>query len=171
MSNTLTKEILVDAIQKSKATTISGVWKYLGHKSAISGSQGKRIRGLVPNHLELLEANKNGTLVKAEKTQVKAEETQVKAVTQVPKTHTPKKGKGPGGFRAGSNYAVLFEEGNKGYATRDELITRVAKITGKEERLVKFGLKTVMQYPNHKSNNGRARIDEYAGKIRILPAN
>ena len=162
MSETLTKEILVDAIQKSKETTISGVWKYLGHKSVISGSQGKRIRELIPNHLELLEANKKGTIVNADKTQVEI-------VAKVSETHIPTKEKSAGGFRDGSNYAVLFTEGNKDYITKKELITRVAKLTNRSEVLVGYDY-GVMGSKKSKSN-GRANIDRTTvpGKIKIVP--
>jgi len=178
MSVTLTKEILVEAIQKSKATSISGVWKYLGHNSAISGGQSKRIKELVPNHLELLEANKNGTVIAAEKiaqpvTQVaqpvaQAPE-QVTATAKTIKPSAPKKAKGPGGFRASSHYAILFAEGSKTFADKSELITRVAKITGRSETLVKYDL-DVMKYTKSKTNGGRARLEEKNGKIKIVPA-
>lgn len=172
MSDTLTKELLVDAIQKSKATTISGVWRYLGHKSSISGSQGKRIRELVPNHLELLEANKNGTLVQAKKTPVTVVQAEKTPVTVVKDSTTPapKKEKGAGGFRNGSNYAVLFAEGNKEHVTRDQLVARVAKLTNRSEKLVMFDY-YVMSNKTHKSNGGRAMIDETSvtGKVKIVP--
>lgn len=172
MSETLTKEILVNAIQKSKATTISGVWKYLGHKSAISGGQSKKIKELVPNHMELLEANKNGTVVAAEKIAQPAAPAIATKVAVPAKTTTPAETKetGAGGFRAGSNYAILFAEGNKGYTTKAELLARVAKITGRPEKLVGFDY-GVMGSANSKSNGGRAMIDKKTvpGKVKIVP--
>jgi hypothetical protein len=166
---------------KSKATTISGIWKALGHTSAISGGQGKKIRELVPNHLQLLEHNR-GVVSTAEKTAqpvtqvaqpVAQAPEQVTATAKAPKTHAPKitieKAKGPGGFRAGSHYAILFAEGSKTFADKSELITRVAKITGRSETLVKYDL-DVMKYTKSKTNGGRARLEEKNGKIKIVPA-
>jgi len=181
MSEVLTKETLVKAIAESKATTISGVWRHLGHQSAISGGQSKRIKELVTNYMELLEANKNGTVVTAEKTvqpiQVAQpvaqapEQVTVKApkTPKTSKTSAPKKAKGPGGFRAGSHYAILFAEGSKAFADKSELITRVAKITGRSETLVKYDL-DVMKYTKSKTNAGRTRVEEKNGKIKIVPA-
>ena len=173
----MTKESLTEAIKKSKATTISGLWKALGHKSAISGSQGKKIRELVPNHQELFEANKKGDLaVKEESNQVavaqKEDATTKEIIAPKAKKVTVKKEK-VGGFRAGSNYAVLFAEGSKEFIDRDELIAKVAKLTGREETLVAFDL-TVMDYPSHTSNKYRTDIEPYdkshkAGLIKIVP--
>lgn len=182
MSEKLTKEKIIDVISKSKTTTISGIWKYLGHSSAISGGQGKKIRELVPNYLQLLEANKKGTLVTAEKTAEKTEapvtvpvQPAVATVTPAAEPGVPKKAvkkedkpKGAGGFRANTGYAILFAEGSKGFADPDELIKRVAKIKGKEERLVRYDLETVMYYPSHPSNRGRADVEEKDGKIKII---
>jgi hypothetical protein len=170
MSTVLTKEILIDAIQKSKATSISGVWKHLGHKSAISGSQGKKIRELVPNHLELFEANKKGITIAASKT-AQPLATTVKMVKTVKTAKTPK-AKGAGGFREGSHYAILFAEGNKGYTTMAELIAKVAKLTNRPEKLVKFDY-YVMSNKTHKSNGGRAMIDTESvpGKVKIVAQN
>jgi hypothetical protein len=164
MSKVLTKEILIDAIQKSKATSISGIWKQLGHKSAISGSQGKKIRELVPNHLELFEANKKGITIVANKTVQPLVKT-----TKVVKTPKTPKAKGAGGFREGSHYAILFAEGNKGYTTMAELIATVAQLTNRPEKLVKFDY-YVMSNKTHKSNGGRAMIDTEGvpGKVKII---
>ncbi len=152
----LTKEGLVEAIQKSKATTVSGLWKYLGHKSAISGSQSKKIKELVPNHEELFSANKTGTVVEAEKTPVE--------------TNAPASKEKVGGFRNGTHYAILFAEGNKGFIDRKELITKVAQLTGRPEKLVKYDY-GVMQCTAHKSNRNRAKvIEDSEGKVRIVAA-
>lgn len=174
--NTMTKETLIDAFQKSKATTITGVWRYLGHKSAISGRQTSQIRKLVPNYMELLKSNQNATNIKAEKTPTTGQVPTVvtppvvtpPVASQVEKT-TNKKPKGAGGFRNGSNYSVLFAEGNKDFIALNELVDKVAKLTNRTEKLVMFDY-YVMCNTQHKSNGGRAKVEEKDGKIRIVSA-
>ena len=161
----LTKEVIEDAIVKSKATSISGVWKALGHQSNISGGQGRKIKELLPNCLELLEQNK-GVVATAEKTvQPVAKVVTPKIVNS--KVVREKKAKGAGGFRAGSSYETLYTEGNKSYATRDELVSRVAKITGKTEKVILFSF-YVMSNTTHKSNGGRAKVIEQGDKVKIV---
>ena len=167
MSTVLTKEVIVDVIAKSKATSISGIWKALGHSSAISGGQGKKIRELVPNHLELFKANKNG-VIPAEKTvQPQTTPALVAKATKAPKIT---KVKGAGGFRDGSGYASLFAEGSKGYTTKAELLGKVAKLTGKTEVQVAFAY-GVMGSIDHPSNKKRAMLDRntVAGKVKVVP--
>lgn len=171
MSGTMTKEILVDAIQKSKATSISGVWKYLGHASAISGSQSRKIKELVPNCLELIEKNK-GVFTAAEKTVQSVAKVVTPKIAKTPKTQAPKKVPGAGGFRQNSGYAALFAEGSKSYTTKEELIAQVSKITGKSEVKVTFDY-GVIGSPASKSNGSRAMLDRTTvpGKVKVIPYN
>jgi len=173
MSEVMTKEALVEAFQKSKAVTISGVWRYLGHKSAISGSQSKRIKELVPNYMSLLEDSKNGITVQSEKIPVAVQEVKtttesvVAEVAAPKKTYYVKKAKGAGGIRAGSCLEILFREGSKDFIALDELLEKVAKIKGKSKAKVKNDF-TSMNYPNHTNNRGRADVVEKDGKIKII---
>jgi len=162
----LTREALTEAIRKSKATTVTAVWRYMGNQAKISGSQAKMIRQLVPDHAELFKANLNGTNVAGEKTPVAPAEAVV--VAPAKKSYYIPKAKGAGGFRAGSCLELLFKEGSKEFLTRDELVARVAKIKNKSEHLVLFDFRTTMPYPHHPNNRGRASVIEKDGKIKVV---
>jgi hypothetical protein len=171
-SNVLTKDVLVKAFQDSKATSISGVWKHLGHHSAISGSQSKRIKETVPNYLQLIEVNK-GLVSTAVKTPVvKTVKVAVVEVAKTTKAVRVPKVKGAGGFRQSSNYATLFAEGSKNYVTKEELIAQVSKITGQSMEKTTFNY-GVIGSPYSKSNGRRAMLDRWTveGKIKVVPYN
>ena len=179
MSETLTREKIVEVIAKSKAKTITEIWRGLGHKSAIGGGTAKKIRSLVPEHLQMLDANRNGTIVKAEKTPtVKAEVTSVKVAVTPETVPAKKKGayvkkqKGAGGFRKGSCLEILFIEGSKDFIAKDELFARVAAIMDKSVEKVAKAFDVTMPYPHVKNNAGRADLvaesDKKGSRIKII---
>lgn len=154
---TLTTETLTAAINKSHAKTISELWRFLGHKSAISGSQSKKIRELVPTADALLAANKAGKPV------------QVVAAAKAPTTNVTK-GTKIGGYRAGSDYATIYAEGNKGFTDVDAFITHVAKVLGKAEKLVRYSYYVVAPKKidaKSPSNRGTHLVNEN-GTLRIV---
>lgn len=75
------------------------------------------------------------------------------------------------GFRSNSHYGILVREGSRAYVLRDDLINKVANLTGRSKKLVLFDY-YVISLPSHKSNNGRTKVDStsVAGKIKIIPA-
>jgi hypothetical protein len=70
-------------------------------------------------------------------------------------------------FRVGTLYASLFNEGNKGYVEKNELIKKVAELTGKSEKVVNFAF-AVLKSPQHRSNKKRSTIIEENGKIKLI---
>jgi hypothetical protein len=65
-------------------------------------------------------------------------------------------------------YETLFTEGNRGYITKDELIRKVAKMTGKPEKVVGYAYQ-VLKNPNHPSNMGRTTALNEADKVKLIP--
>jgi hypothetical protein len=70
-------------------------------------------------------------------------------------------------YRPTSMYGVLYVEGSRGYIARDELIKKVAKLTGKSEKLVGFGFQ-VLRSPTHRSNKNRSTVIEEDGRIKLI---
>ena len=70
-------------------------------------------------------------------------------------------------YRPGTLYASLFTEGNRGYAEKDELIKRVAELTGKSEKVVGFAFQ-VLKSSKHRSNKGRSTLLEENGKVKLI---
>ena len=71
-------------------------------------------------------------------------------------------------YRAGTLYGTLFVEGNRDYILKDDLIKRVAELTGKSEKVVNFAYQ-VLKSPKHRSNKNRSTVIEEDGKIKLIP--
>lgn len=157
----MTNETLIKAIKDSKAITISGLWKHLGHKSAISGSQSKKIREMVPNLQELLDANKGTPIVAPAKTET---------ITPQEKAKREK----IYGFYVDKQYGALVKEASKGFVNRHELVAKVAKMFKTEERLVAIKYYVLDNKKGHKTNNGRVRVEhdkQNKDMVMIVPTN
>jgi hypothetical protein len=74
----------------------------------------------------------------------------------------------PNGYRVGTLYDTLFTEGSRGFIARDELIRRVAKLTGKSEKVVGFAYQ-VLKNPNHPSNMRRSTVINEGDKVKLIP--
>ena len=70
-------------------------------------------------------------------------------------------------YRVGTLYAALFVEGNRDYVSKDELIKRVAEMTGKPIRSVEFGYQ-VLKSKSHRSNGGRSMELTEGDKIKLI---
>jgi hypothetical protein len=70
-------------------------------------------------------------------------------------------------YRPGTLYGTLFTEGNRDYITKEELIKRVAELTGKSEKVVNFAFQ-VLKSPSHRSNKKRSTIIEENGKVKLI---
>ena len=81
------------------------------------------------------------------------------AITAAPNPDCP--------YRANTLYAALFTEANRGYVGKDELINRVAELTGKSEKVVGFAFQ-VLKSPTHRSNKNRSTVIEEDGKIKLI---
>lgn len=162
---TMNAETLTAAINKSNAKTISELWRHLGHQSAISGSQSKKIRGLLPNADAMFAANKSGKPIQAAPKPI-----QVVAAAKTPTTNVSK-GTKIGGYRANCAYAAIFAEGNKGFTDRKEFITRMAQRIGKTEEQIRYDFYVVApktENAKSPSNRGTMQIREKDGTIRII---
>ncbi len=70
-------------------------------------------------------------------------------------------------YRPGSTYDTLFYEGSRKYQTKEELISRVAKITKKPARCIAFSL-AVLCRKAHSSNQGRSMALQEDGKLKLI---
>ncbi len=105
----ITVESISKALESSKPTSLTGLWKALGGTASVSGSAASKMRELVPGIEERLASNKAGEMNAEEK----------------PRPTIPKSGKTGRGakknskamyarcaknpFREGSNYALAFD--------------------------------------------------------------
>ena len=71
-------------------------------------------------------------------------------------------------YRAGTLYGTLFVEGNRDYISKDELIKRVAQLTGKSEKVVGFAYQ-VLKGPKHRSNKNRSTELTEGDKVKLIP--
>ena len=70
-------------------------------------------------------------------------------------------------YRPGTLYGSLFVEGNRGYVAKDELIQRVADLTGKSEKVVGFAF-AVLKSPKHRSNKNRSTELTEGDKVKLI---
>ena len=71
-------------------------------------------------------------------------------------------------YRPGTLYGTLFVEGNRDYSLKDELIKRVAELTGKSEKVVGFAYQ-VLKGPKHRSNKNRSTELTEGDKVKLIP--
>ena len=70
-------------------------------------------------------------------------------------------------YRVGTLYGTLFVEGNRDYIVKDELIHKVAEMTGKSEKVVNFAF-AVLKSPKHRSNKNRSTELTEGDKVKLV---
>lgn len=70
-------------------------------------------------------------------------------------------------YRPGTLYSSLFIEANRDYVSKDELIKRVAEMTGKSEKVVGFAY-SVLKSPKHRSNKNRSTELTEGDKVKLI---
>jgi hypothetical protein len=74
-------------------------------------------------------------------------------------------------YRPGTLYGTLFTEGNRDYVAKADLIAKVAKLTGKSEKVVGYAY-DVLKAKTHRSNKGRSTVltegEGESQKIKII---
>ena len=73
-------------------------------------------------------------------------------------------------YRSNSLYGILFTESNKGYIPKAELITKVARMTGKPQKLVGFAYQ-ILKSKTHPSNKNRSRELTEGSKVKLVALN
>ena len=153
----MTAEIIIAAIKEHKATSMSSLWRAMGH-GKINGKNIKKIRALVPNIAKMFDANVKGASID----EVIAPP---KKVAQEAKTTREK----IFGFYADREYGALVKAGSKDFVDKKELIAGVAKQFGVEERLVAYKY-YVLANKGHKTNHNRVEVvKNNEGKVKIVP--
>lgn len=134
-TDNITREEVIK-VARGDCRSISEVARNLGlcKGDTMDGRTGKRLRTLGGTELDLIIAGNRDRLRRASKER--------------------KMAKG-NPYRPGSVYAVIFREGSKRFQTKDDLIKRIATMTGKTEQSIAFSL-TVLSSKNHSSNGGRS---------------
>ena len=79
--------------------------------------------------------------------------------TQPPQSDCP--------YRAGTLYGTLFIEGNRNYIAKGELIKKVAELTGKSEKVVRFAYQ-VLKSKAHRSNKNRSTELTEGDKVKLI---
>jgi len=174
----LTKEVVLQSIEKG-STSISGIWKSLGNTTNISSSTVKKIKTMLPDIQDRLNANKNkptdktglphepsipaapvnDTVVSAKPTKATTavKPKQPKEPKPTRKSKYPRHPKNP--YRIGSNYGLAFDvlaTHPKGIG-RDELINLIRKENGKDVKHTLYDLSVVLSAkesptgPRHRS--------------------
>jgi hypothetical protein len=136
----MTAEAVNKALEASKATSLTGLYRALGGSGSIPGSTAKRMRELVGDLEERLAKNK-AVGSPATKPTAKKE----------PKAAKPKASRVPrhpqNPFREGSNYGTLVDliaQAGQTGVSKDSLIKSYCRATGKEERLAKYDLSVIV---------------------------
>ena len=83
-----------------------------------------------------------------------------------PRTKPTQEQQGDNPYRPGTLYAALFTEGSKDYIKRDELIAKVAEVTGKSPKVVGFAY-AVLRSERHKSNGGRSAELREGDRVKL----
>jgi len=120
----ITREILVAALEKSHASSLTQLHHALGGKGSVSGSTGKKFKSLVPEIGDLLAKNKGSAtaMVRADKKTARAASSK----------KYPRSRKNP--FREGSSYAVVFDvlAAHPNGLHREKLVAECARLTRKD---------------------------------------
>ena len=141
-------ESIKKAIESSKPTSLTGLWKALGGSGSVSGSASKKMREAGPGIEGVLAENKAGT-AKAEGEQVSPKSKPAKKAdkkpAKSPKSSIPRHQKNP--FREGSGYGLLVDllaqAGAKGIG-KPELIKAYSSASGKDETHCRYDLAVIL---------------------------
>lgn len=158
-------ESIRKALESSKPTSLTGLWKALGGSGSVSGSASKKMREAVPGIEGILAGNKAGT-AKSEGAVVPLKGKQVrkadKKPAKSPKSTIPRHPKNP--FREGSGYGLLVDllaqAGAKGIG-KPELIKAYAKASGKDEQHSKYDLAVILSASTNSERKHRSCRDGF----------
>ena len=162
-------ESIKKALESSKPTSLTGLWKALGGSGSVSGSTSKKMREAVPGIEAILAENKAGT-AKAEGTVVSAKAKRLPKTDKKPakapkKSAVPRNLKNP--FRDGSSYGLLVdliaEVGSKGIG-KETLLAEFCRISGKDLQHAKYDLAVI----NSASETSERRHRSCADGFTIL---
>ena len=146
----LNAESISKALESTKCTSLTGLWKALGGSGSVSGSASKRMREAVPGVEAILAENKaNAGSVKSERPVVspkakrspKADKKPAKASK---KSAIPRHPKNP--FREGSGYGLLVDiiadAGADGIG-KETLLKKYCRLKNKSEKLARYDLAVI----------------------------
>ncbi len=161
-------ESIRKALESSKPTSLTGLWKALGGSGSVSGSAAKKMRGAFNGVEAILAENKAGT-AKAEGAVVPLKGKQVrkadKKPAKSPKSTIPRHPKNP--FREGSSYGLLVDliaaVGSKGIG-KETLLAEFCRISGKDLQHAKYDLAVI----NSASETSERRHRSCADSFTIL---
>lgn len=141
-------ESIKKALESSKPTSLTGLWKALGGSGSVSGSSAKKMREAVSGIEGVLAGNKAGT-AKPEGAVVPLKGKQVRKADKKPakaskKSAVPRNLKNP--FRDGSSYGLLVDliaaVGSKGIG-KETLLAEFCRLSGKDLQHAKYDLAVI----------------------------
>ena len=159
-------ESIRNALESSKPTSLTGLWKALGGSGSVSGSSAKKMREAFPDIEAILAGNKAGT-AKSEGGDVSpkskpAQKAEKKPAKAPKKSAVPRHPKNP--FREGSGYGLLVDllaqAGSKGIG-KPELIKAYAKATGKDEIHCRYDLAVILSASSDSERKHRSCRDGF----------
>ena len=162
-------ESIKKALESSKPTSLTGLWKALGGSGSVSGAVAKKMREEFSGIEEILAENKAGT-AKAEGTVVSAKAKRLPKTDKKPakasrKSAVPRHPKNP--FREGSGYGLLVDliasVGSKGIG-KETLMAEFCRISGKDLQHAKYDLAVI----NSASETSERRHRSCADGFTIL---
>ena len=143
-------ETIKNALEISKPTSLTGLWKSLGGSGSVSGSASKRMREAVPGIEKILAENKAVVPLKSERCQKDDGSTyqtsgKFKKLASTAKTEIPRHPKNP--FRHSlTGYGLLVDlianAGSNGIG-KELLLSQYCEISGKDLRHAKFDLAVI----------------------------
>ena len=158
-------ESIKNALESSKPTSLTGLWKALGGSGSVSGSASKKMREAVPGIEGVLAENKAGT-AKAEGVVIPLKGKQVRKTDKKPakapkKSAVPRNLKNP--FRDGSSYGLLVDL-IAGVGSKETLLAEFCRISGKDLQHAKYDLAVI----NSASETSERRHRSCADGFTIL---
>ena len=160
-------ESIKHALETSKPSSLTALWKSLGGSGSVSGSAAKKMREVAPG-IEAILAENKGKTAKAEgpveslksKPAKKADKKSAKAPKKSPVIHEPRNP-----FRKfDSGYGLLVDllaaAGPKGIG-KPELIKTYSKITGKDEQHSKYDLAVILSASSDSERKHRSCRDGF----------
>lgn len=141
-------ESIKNALESSKPTSLTGLWKALGGSGSVSGSSAKKMREAVPGIAGVLAGNKAGT-AKPEGGEVSPKSKPAQKAEKKP-AKAPKKSAVPrhpkNKFREGSGYGLILDliadAGSKGIG-KEDLLKAYCKASGKDLTHAKYDLAVI----------------------------
>lgn len=140
-------ESIRKALETTKCTSLTGLWKALGGSGSVSGSSAKKMREAFPDIEVILAGNKAGT-AKSEGAVLPLKDKQVrkadKKPANSPKSTISRHQKNP--FREGSSYGLLVDliaaVGSKGIG-KETLLAEFCRLSGKDLQHAKYDLAVI----------------------------